>query len=520
MALTDKNKKEFEIALNRTRTGESKPGSTDFQNLQYASDKYGYVPPYRKPASSSSGAAGSADGSGSSANKANTDQSGIYSNSGLTPTNTPYMGDTDYTADSYEDIRQRTLDEMQTQIDAVNSYYNSLASQEIEYGRDREGRTRAGSARGGLLGSSFGAMREDKTQAYNQKQQSAIAADRSMQLSAVYERLDKRADERYDAEVSRARGAVDDYNDWLDKTKKSTREDLAVLAATGVDIQDPDDYKEWAELGGFGYNEETGQSLMLDAWMNYNKPKEEQVEYKYMEAKDGTMVRTGSDGSYSEMGNYAPPDETAGWSVMEVGGVPQWVKMGADGTIFETGGSVSEGIGKDDFTLGKARYSYNTEAGQYEIIAGSAGNGSGTPSLNDLFDADDRKILYSTGVSDTELKDLIAGVNSTGLSIREILTEAGKSEEQIKTIEDVFSGGQDLDTIEQKLDIEKKEIDVDNSTKTFNEKINDAMAGYTVEDMKAVLKANDIDLRFGFDSKAKDEQVKAKFKEYLIKKSK
>ena len=478
MALT--RDQELKLAQNRIVAGQA--GSEDVKNLDYAKD---YVTPeagvhFNAPATTNAGGktveemiAGGSSGGGSS----------------LTPVSTAYNGDDNKEAESYESIRERTMEEMQSQIDSINSSYNAVMDQEKIYGTDRLGRTRSGSARGGLIGSSFGNMRQDKTEAYNTQQERAIEADRSAALSTVYSNLDKRVDERYDAEVSRARGATDDYNAWLEKTKIDTRNDLAMFAANGGDsIQDPDDYKEFAELAGFGYDEESGTSLMMDAFMNGNKPVEERIDYKYHQLDDGTFMRTGG-GTELNVGNYSKPDESADWKMQDINGMLQWVKTDKGGVIYDFGGAVD-----------------SPEA--------TGGGGDGTASTGGINISDDQKnSLYNKGFSSDLLNSTLEAISGGigDFSTYDLLVASGASEEKAKSMAAALGDVLDNITPEERMD-----LDAPSGEETYEDRLAKFKQIYpSQESMKQLLITQIPDGLTQNEITEKTEAINAKSKEEL-----
>lgn len=86
-----------------------------------------------------------------------------------------------------DDIKRRTIREYQAQLNAVNSVYNDLLARAELGGQQNLGTERAIQARSGLLGSDFGASRTQAVQKETRQEVGGIEAQRSMDLSNIYE---------------------------------------------------------------------------------------------------------------------------------------------------------------------------------------------------------------------------------------------------------------------------------------------------------------------------------------------
>jgi len=183
----------------------------------------------------------------------------------------------EFTESDAERIRNQTAAEMQARIKAVEDVYAGLIGNERQRGEERSGRTRAIGARGGLSGSPRGEAQREKTSRYNAELVSQLEAQKGAEIQAIYTRIDERADERIAAERSRIEGETEKYLEFLEKNRTQAIEDIKTLGSAGytLDDLDPDDVKDLLEDTGLG------SEVLLEAYMNANRPKELQTSYQY-----------------------------------------------------------------------------------------------------------------------------------------------------------------------------------------------------------------------------------------------
>lgn len=174
-------------------------------------------------------------------------------------------------------IRDRTAAEMQARIKAVEDVYAGLIGEERTRGEERSGRTRAIGARGGLTGSPRGEAQAKKTEDLNTQMIRNLEAQKGAEIAAIYDRIDERAEERITAERARIEGEQEKYLAFLEKNRTQALEDLKVLGSAGYTLDDLDKNDVADLLSDTGL----GSEVLLEAYMNANRPKELQTNYQY-----------------------------------------------------------------------------------------------------------------------------------------------------------------------------------------------------------------------------------------------
>lgn len=237
---------------------------------------------------------------------------------------------TPVTDESRQKIRDDIARQQQVRIDEINKSYNGLVSQENQYGQGRIGSTRAMAARGGLLGSPMGQAQKTNMENYNVEKVGIINDKRNNDINAVWDKIDTRADAAIKAKEDAVNKNITDYFAYSKEQITEAKQNMVDIAKTGQELTtlNPDDKKKIMEQTGYS-------ELVFDSIWNQNLPKNQQKNYKYQELKDGSLLRTGDDGSAEVVGNYAPPDATAGWEVTTESGMPYWAKRGKDGIIYD-----------------------------------------------------------------------------------------------------------------------------------------------------------------------------------------
>ena len=216
-----------------------------------------------------------------------------------------YRGqDRDFTEQDAETIRRDTATRLQPQIDAIEGVYAGLFKQEEQQGLERIGRTRAIGARGGLLGSARGEGQKNKTGEYNQQLINNLQAKKAQDIGIVLGEIDARARKSIEAKQAEVRGNAESYIKFLGESRDAARENLKTLASGGVALADlaPEDINDLVEQGNFG------SKTMMEAFFNSNKPKELQTKYSYDVRRDGTVIKTGDDGTFEVTDIKVPPE--------------------------------------------------------------------------------------------------------------------------------------------------------------------------------------------------------------------
>ena len=217
----------------------------------------------------------------------------------------PFSGtDRDFTTDDAERIREETAQQMQAQIDAIETTYAGLISDEEQRGEQRAGRTRAISARGGLGGSPRGAAQAEKTSKFNAQLVGQLQAQKAAEINAVYTKIDDRSDERIAAERERTEGNLENYLNFLEKYREDARLDAALLGSAGfsLDDLDPADVDDLLTDTGFQ------SKVLLEAYINANRPEETQIKYNYeYDETTGEVLAYGVDPSTGKLTTQRSP---------------------------------------------------------------------------------------------------------------------------------------------------------------------------------------------------------------------
>jgi hypothetical protein len=187
---------------------------------------------------------------------------------------------------SFEDVYQKERANVQDVIDSVNAAYAGRFAREETRGLDRSGATRALSARGGTLGSSFGNADKAKTEDFNEEAMQALEAEKQAQIGAILSKARNIALGRYEQETALAQKKGDDFLAYKKEQQEGLRNDIKTIANQGVYLDDLDDeqYKDLFEGAGFD------SQLAFESYYNENLPKAEQPDYfieEIIKGKDG-----------------------------------------------------------------------------------------------------------------------------------------------------------------------------------------------------------------------------------------
>jgi hypothetical protein len=193
-------------------------------------------------------------------------------------------------------IRENIRRQMQASIDAINAQYGSLISRQETQNQDMLGQTRAINARSGLMGSDFGQANETKTKEYNQQQIKMIEDERNLMLQSVFEKVDQRAKEEIQARKQEALGNQQAYLDYLSKSQAEAKKELSLLAGKGVKLETLNPAQRAKLFQQAGYDEGMGELIY-----NAQKPKKEQISYKYEKLADGQGLFYGTDPETGEL---------------------------------------------------------------------------------------------------------------------------------------------------------------------------------------------------------------------------
>lgn len=225
-------------------------------------------------------------------------------------------------------IRNDEIASARGRVEDINRQFEGIIRDETQAGEGRAGSTRSRGARAGLLGSSFGAAQQAGTEKFNKQQQQFIQDQKTVQINAVFDKFDERANERIASERELAFATRDEQIANRDKFISEGKSLVGNIASQGVDFNQLDE-EDLAEMKA-----QTGLSdLALETFYNANLPKNQQVKYDFMELADGTLLRTGDDGSAEGVGNFAKPDVVQNWKAKDIDGTMYWVTQDDEGNI-------------------------------------------------------------------------------------------------------------------------------------------------------------------------------------------
>ncbi len=232
-------------------------------------------------------------------------------------------------------IRGEKLSDAQSIIDAINENYSRQLAEEKIAGEGREGRTRGLSVGGGLAGSDFATAAAVKTEKENLEIKQSIEAEQAAVVQNVLNDVKNDTAELYEKRreefIAQAEDRLAGEKAFQEQTKTDAIDRAKQIASSGAKITDLK--RTEREVYNKLVNDSGLTELEFDALANAASPTP--VKYSYKELKDGTLLRTGDDGSAEEMGNYAPPEEDdPAWNIEpQVDGSLYWIKKDENGDI-------------------------------------------------------------------------------------------------------------------------------------------------------------------------------------------
>jgi len=127
-------------------------------------------------------------------------------------------------------IRREQLRLFQGQIDSTNQIYDQMLNEARMEGQGRLGSQRAMAARGGLLGSDFGASQKQKVQDYNTDISRAIQAERSAKIGQIMGEVRSSVTAQLAEKRAARQQGAENYLSYL-KNESSMRDNNISLAA-------------------------------------------------------------------------------------------------------------------------------------------------------------------------------------------------------------------------------------------------------------------------------------------------
>jgi hypothetical protein len=187
-------------------------------------------------------------------------------------------------------IRESVRKSMQSNIDAINSYYAELLRREDEAGLARTDKVRALNVNSGLTGSNFATSADLQQKDKNSAARNALLAEQNVKVQEVNGNIDRIAREEIKAQKQEKLGDAEAYATYLEKARTQSRADLETLAKSGVDISTIDTKRRSALFKAAGFDDDLG-------FLYYNalKPKAAQLDYKYIEQADGSILAIAPD---------------------------------------------------------------------------------------------------------------------------------------------------------------------------------------------------------------------------------
>jgi murein DD-endopeptidase MepM/ murein hydrolase activator NlpD len=227
----------------------------------------------------------------------------------------PTLGTVDEAA-----IREDNRKRMQASIDAIEANYATLISQEQQLGADRSGQTRSITARSGTLGQDFGQAQQEKTTQFNKQQEKYLVDQKNAQINAVMQNIEDRASaeiaRKKDEELGKYQMDMADF----EKTQDQARGDLTTLAKSGFNLDTLAPDKKATLFKQAGYDDPAFGELVFNA----NKPKAEQIDYKFEKLAEGRGMFYGVDPMTGELKRVD----------ISVDLPPDWqVQIAPDGTV-------------------------------------------------------------------------------------------------------------------------------------------------------------------------------------------
>ena len=189
-------------------------------------------------------------------------------------------GDDEKTA---RDIRRQVQKQFRGQIQATRDIYNDQLREAFQEGQGRVGSTRAIQARGGLLGSDFGAAQQEKVTGFNSDIRQGIQAEQAAAIAAIMGEGDRfaaaRIKERTEAIRQGAKANLEYLKGADERRNAGVSSVVAALIAKGIDVENmsPKDLEEMAKKY---------QTTSQDILAKYDEAQAEDTE-----AKDGRTAR-------------------------------------------------------------------------------------------------------------------------------------------------------------------------------------------------------------------------------------
>ena len=221
-----------------------------------------------------------------------------------TPTPPPVNPPTDYTSrisannNLYPEpkpvdensVRIAKLNEAQTMVNAINAQFAPLFSEQEDYNKGQEARTRALNISSGLGGSDFASTAASETEKKGQKATRLLQDEKATKIAAVLSNAQSRADEEIRNKRTDFRLDTEAYNKRKNEIATEALQNAAVLAKQGLTAEDfkKKDPKLYEQL----VKESGKDSLIFDTMFNDAKDAASKVMYQEVTkpGKNGNAV--------------------------------------------------------------------------------------------------------------------------------------------------------------------------------------------------------------------------------------
>jgi hypothetical protein len=171
-------------------------------------------------------------------------------------------------------IRDEVYKNSQMYIDAVNKRYDDLYGQERQAANVRNDQVRAFNISSGNVGGDFASANSAGQEKLNQKALDQINQQRQLELTGLFDKLDQRARDEYEAKKQEALGNAQKYVDYLQQNQDDTLGTITNIAKAGLSLAELK--KQQTATGENVYDfikRTTGKSdLELDALYQANLP--------------------------------------------------------------------------------------------------------------------------------------------------------------------------------------------------------------------------------------------------------
>jgi hypothetical protein len=232
-----------------------------------------------------------------------------------------------------DEIRQRTMDRFQAEIDAMNRYYAEKTQQELgvaqEAGRGRVGTRTAISARRGMLGGDFGDTAREEVVRYNQQIENNIynlnQKERLFQELQMRGAATKAAEEAIDKARARLDESIAKAEELRQKALKEVEQRvtnrLAAFFADGREMTEEDYANIAAEMGvdidqvkamSLQFRPETPKQTGDAAEFAYYSSLTPEQQEAYLDFKKQTAAPTSLGATVNEYEYYKRQEEAAG----------------------------------------------------------------------------------------------------------------------------------------------------------------------------------------------------------------